>query len=50
LWIEEFKNAYRNAIITEAEVKDAVAKFNVKEDWRNTNGLHPIYLEHIKGL
>lgn len=50
LWIEEFKHAYRNAIITKAEVKDAVAKFNVKEDWRNTNGLHPVYLDHIKGL
>lgn len=47
LWIKEFKLAYKAGVITKAEIQAATTKFNVKEDWRNTNGLHPVYLKHM---
>lgn len=47
LWIKEFKLAYKAGVITKDEITAATTKFNVKEDWRNTNGLHPIYLKHM---
>ena len=48
LWVKEFKLAYKAGVITQSEIEAAVAKFNVKEDWRNTNGLHPVYLKHMR--
>lgn len=47
LWVKEFKLAYEAGVITKDEIRAAVSKFNVKEDWRNTNGLHPTYLTYI---
>jgi len=48
LWIKEFKLAYKAGAITKDEIEAAVYKFNVKEDWRTTNGLHPVYLKHMR--
>lgn len=49
-WKLEFQIALNSGYITPQEVEDAVAKFNTKEDWRSTNGLHPSYLAYIGPL
>jgi len=46
-WKLEFQIALNLGYITPDEVKDAVSKFGIKEDWRVTNGLHPEYLAFI---
>lgn len=46
-WKMEFQIALTLGYITPDEVKDAVAKFGIKEDWRQTNGLHPDYLAFL---
>lgn len=46
-WKMEFQVALSTGYITPDEVKAAVGKFGVKEDWRTTNGLHPEYLTYL---
>ncbi len=46
-WKLEFQIAMTLGYITEDEVRDAVSKFGIQEDWRTTNGLHPEYLNFI---
>ncbi len=47
LWKTALKLALADGAVTAEEVKAAVAKFGVKEDWRPTNGLHPDYLKFV---
>lgn len=47
LWKDEFKLALEWGYVTPDEVRAAVGKFGTKEDWRNTNGLHPDYLKYL---
>jgi hypothetical protein len=47
-WKMEFQIALNLGYITADEIRDAIKKYNVKEDWRGTNGLHPDYIEYIK--
>ncbi len=46
-WKMEFQIALNLGYVTGDEVKEAVANWGKKEDWRPTNGLHPEYLEFI---
>lgn len=43
LWQRELTAALNNRKVTYAEVEAALARWDVKEDWRPTNGLHPHY-------
>lgn len=43
-WKHALKLALTDGTVTESELRSAVAMFGVKQDWRNTNGLHPDYL------
>jgi len=47
LWQQELQVALGRGEVTAAEVRDACARFGVKEDWRTTNGLHPDYLKFL---
>jgi len=47
LWREELVLAIRAGVINKGEFEAALAKWNVKEDWRNTNGLHPFYAKYL---
>lgn len=47
LWRREFQAAVSSDVVTGDEITKAVSQFNVKEDWRNTNGLHPDYLRFV---
>lgn len=47
-WRRELIAALAANVVTDTEIRAAVAKFNVKEDWRDTNGLHPEYLQFLE--
>lgn len=47
LWQEELLLAIKAGEIPKAEFEAALAKWNVKEDWRATNGLHPAYRKYL---
>jgi hypothetical protein len=47
-WKRELQIALTLNYVTVDEIRDAIKKFNVKEDWRSTNGMHPDYVEYIK--
>lgn len=47
-WQMEFQIALATGAVTPEEVREAVTKYDVKEDWRSTNGLHPEYLKFIE--
>lgn len=47
VWQKELAIAISNKFVTEAMLRDALSKWQVKEDWRNTNGLHPEYARFI---
>jgi hypothetical protein len=46
-WILELQVALGCEMVTPEMVKDALAKWNVKDDWRSTNGLHPEYAKFL---
>lgn len=48
-WKVAFAEAFKAGCFTRDEVEAAVGNFGKKEDWRPTNGLHPSYLELLKG-
>lgn len=48
LWKEELVYAIENGHIERAEFELALSKWGVKEDWRNTNGLHPKYAKYLR--
>lgn len=50
VWKREFQIALNQNYVTHDEVREAIKKFAVKEDWRQTNGLHPDYIEFIKDM
>lgn len=43
LWQTALKAAIADGYVTQDDLRAALDKWNVKEDWRNTNGLHPYY-------
>lgn len=49
LWQDELKRAMAAGYVTVADIERGLAAWNVKEDWRNTNGLHPYYRRFVRG-
>lgn len=47
LWENELKAAITASVISKGEFEAALGKWNVKEDWRPTNGLHPHYRKYL---
>lgn len=47
-WETALKAAIADGFVTDNDLKEALARWNVKEDWRNTNGLHPHYARYLK--
>lgn len=47
-WKLELLKALRIGFVTIEEIREAVSKFGIQEDWRVTNGLHPEYLDFTK--
>lgn len=47
LWQKELVSAIKAGELPRAEFTGALAKWNVKEDWRSTNGLHPHYRKYL---
>lgn len=43
LWQRALQAAMADGYVTVDDVRAALSKWSVKEDWRNTNGLHPHY-------
>jgi lipopolysaccharide biosynthesis glycosyltransferase len=43
LWRDALQRAIREGYVTQQALEDAFQRWQVKEDWRNTNGLHPAY-------
>lgn len=50
LWQQELEAAIRAGAIQREEFEVALSKWNVKEDWRNTNGLHPWYQRYLSAF
>ncbi len=49
LWKVELAEAMRDGVVTRKDLAEALARWDVKEDWRTTNGLHPAYAPFLKG-
>jgi hypothetical protein len=47
LWKLELSIAISMSMVTERMMREALAQWGKKEDWRNTNGLHPEYAKYI---
>lgn len=47
LWEEELRFALREGYVTEADLLESLDRWNVQEDWRKTNGLHPYYRKYV---
>ncbi len=47
LWQKALVAAMADGYVTQDDLRDALSKWNVKEDWRNTNGLHPFYKKYL---
>lgn len=47
LWQAELKLTIKAGEITETEFEEALGRWGVKEDWRPTNGLHPMYRSYL---
>lgn len=47
LWEKELQAALQAGYVTNADLTEALSRWNVKEDWRNTNGLHPYYKRYV---
>lgn len=48
-WKMELQIAISLGYVSHDEIRDAISKFKIKEDWRSTNGLHPEYASFLKG-
>lgn len=49
LWQEELRAAIEAGVVTEGMLRAALARWDVREDWRTTNGLHPDYARFLPG-
>lgn len=47
LWRRELAAAIKAGCVDRAAYEAALGKWGVKEDWRPTNGLHPIYRKYL---
>ena len=47
LWQQELNVAIHLEFVTKEMLEEALAKWNVKEDWRPTNGMHPDYRKFV---
>lgn len=50
LWRRELQVSLHVGKVSEQELLEAIDRWDVKEDWRSTNGLHPYYRRFIEGV
>jgi hypothetical protein len=47
-WEAALVEALKDNFVTVDDLKAALAKWNVQQDWRSTNGLHPYYAKYAR--
>lgn len=47
LWCEALQQAIQRGLVTKDMFTHALSQWGVKQDWRNSNGLHPYYRKYL---